>query len=463
MSEISIIIRTYNEERWISECLRQLQDQTLDDFEVILVDNLSTDKTVEKAKHVHPELKLVEIDNYLPGLALNKGIRASSGEFFVCLSAHCIPVDEYWLENLRANFDEHDDVAGVYGRQVPIKSSDPMDKRDLLRAFGPEKRIQTQDTFFHNANSMVRRDVWDREPFDEEVTNIEDQIWANKVLNMGYRLIYEPDAAVYHHHGINQGNDKERMRSVVRTMKDNAIHGEDDLTTTLDANPFDPADADIVSFVPVRRETKSGVDTNDTLIKETIETVRQSEYIDDIFITTDDEWIKANAEQLGATDGIMRPPELSAQDVEVVEVFNYTLEQLEENGRYPDIVVTVDITHPFRPAGFIDDIIQFFVENGHETVVPVYPEYRPSWIENNNELQRMNEDTVRAKRTPIQIGLFSLGTVLYPYMLRKEDRLAGDYGLYKVENPLATVEVREQDDLKYWEKLRDLPDILTDN
>lgn len=463
MSEISIIIRTYNEERWISECLRQLQNQTIDDFEVILVDNLSTDKTVEKAKNVHPGLKLVEIDDYLPGLALNKGIRASSGEFFVCLSAHCIPVNEYWLENLRANFDEHDNVAGVYGRQVPIKSSDPIDKRDLLRAFGPEKRIQTQDTFFHNANSMVRRDVWDEEPFDEEVTNIEDQIWANKVLDKGYRLIYEPEAAVYHHHGINQGNDKERMRSVVRTMKNNVILDEDDLAATLDANPFDPSNADIVSFVPIRQQTDSGVDTSDALIKETIDTVQQSEYIDDIFITTDSEQVKMNAKQWGATGGIMRPPELSAPDVEVVEVFNYTLEKLEENGRYPDLVVTVDITHPFRPAGFLDDIILFLVENGHETAIPVYPEYRSSWIENNNKLQRMNEDTVRAKRTPVQIGLFSLGTVLYPHVLRKEDRLAGDYGLYEVENPLATIEIREQDDLKYWEKLRDLPDILAGN
>jgi glycosyltransferase involved in cell wall biosynthesis len=461
MSEISIIIRTHNEERWIGECLRRVLDQTVDDIEVILVDNLSTDKTVEKAKNIHSELTLVQIDDYLPGLALNKGIRESSGEYFVCLSAHCIPVDEQWLESLRANFDEYDDIAGVYGRQVPIQSSDPIDKRDLLRAFGPEKRVQTQDTFFHNANSMVRRDVWEEDPFDEEVTNIEDQIWANQVLSRGYRIVYEPEAAVYHHHGINQGNDRERTRSVVRTMENNVILDEDDLAADLDANPFDPSDADIVSFVPIRQQTESGVDTNEALIRETIDAIEQAEYIDDVFITTDVEYIAATAEQWGATDAIMRPPELSAQDVEVVDVYKYTLEQLEESGRYPDLVVTVDITHPFRPGGFLDNIVLQLVENGHETVVPVYPEYRPSWIENDGELRRMNEDTVRAERTPVQIGLFSLGTVMYPHVLRKRNRLAGDLGFYEVENPLATIEIRERDDLKYWEKLRELPNILT--
>ena len=47
---VSIIIRTKNEERWISSCLQSVYSQTYQNIEVILVDNYSTDKTVEKAK-----------------------------------------------------------------------------------------------------------------------------------------------------------------------------------------------------------------------------------------------------------------------------------------------------------------------------------------------------------------------------------------------------------------------------
>jgi glycosyltransferase involved in cell wall biosynthesis len=462
MTEISIIIRTHNEEKWIGECLRGLLTQTIDDFEVIIVDNLSTDKTVEKAKNTYPDLDVVQVDDYLPGLALNKGIRASSGTFFVCLSAHCIPVDEHWLENLRRNFDEYENVAGVYGRQVPIKSSDPIDKRDLLRTFGPEKRIQTQDTFFHNANSMIRREVWEEFPFDEEVTNIEDQIWANKVLNNGYKLVYEPEAAVHHHHGINQGNDKERMLNVVQTMKNNVILDEDDIAANLDANPFDVAESDIVSFIPIRQQSDTGVDTNEALIRETIDAVNRSEYIDDVFISTDAEHVANSTAEWGATDAIRRPPELSAPDVEVMDVYTYTLKQLEESGRYPDLVVTADITHPFRPTGFLDDIITYLVDNGHDTVVPVYPEYRSSWIDEDDQLKQLNGAGVRPKRKPVQIGLFSLGTVMFPHVVRQQNRLSGDIGVYQVENPLTKIEIREREDLKYWEKLRDLPDMLHD-
>jgi len=462
MSEISIIIRTYNEEKWIGECLRGILDQTIDDVEIILVDNFSTDKTVEKAKNVYPDLTLVEIDEYYPGRALNEGIRANSSPYFVCLSAHCIPVDEHWLEHLRKNFDEYDDIAGIYGRQVPLESSDPVDKRDLFRTFGPEKRVQTQDTFFHNANSMVRRNVWEEYPFDEKVTNIEDQIWANEVLNEDYRVVYEPKAAVYHHHGINQGNDVERTRSVVRTMENSAVLDSDDLAADFDANPLEPSGLDIVSFVPIRQQVGLGIDSNEALIRETIDAVVGAEYVNDVFLATDAEYITDYVDEWGATDAIVRPAELSEKDVEVIEVYEYTLEQIEEAGRYPDLVVTADITHPLRPTGFIDDVIRYLVKSGNDTVVPVYSEYRPSWVERDGELQRLNEATQRADRTPVQIGLFSLGTVMYPHVLRTEDRLAGDWGVYEVENPLAAIEIRDRQDLKYWEELRGVLDELNE-
>lgn len=459
MNEVSIIIRTYNEERWIGECLESIKSQTLNDFEIILVDNLSSDKTVEKARHVYPDLTIMEIEDYLPGRALNEGIRHSGGEYFVCLSAHCIPVNERWLETLRDNFDTYDKLAGVYGRQVPIESSNPVDKRDLIRTFGPEKRVQTQDTFFHNANSIVRRDVCEEFPFDEKVTNIEDQIWADDVLNNGYKVVYEPDAAVYHHHGINQGNHTERTRSVVRTMENNLIQGQD-MSSDVTQSPLNPTDIDIVSFIPLRQKDESGVDTNEVLIKQTLQATDRAEYLDSVFISTDAEYIAEKATEWGASDSFLRPAELSAQDVGVDEVYRFTLEELEDFGRYPDLVVTLDITHPFRPPGFLDDIIRYTIKEGYDSAVPVYQEYRPSWIKEGDKLTQLNEHDIRPSRTPVQVGLNSLGLVTYPDNLRRGERIAGDLGLYPIENPLATIEIRNRDDLKYWEKLRQLPKIL---
>lgn len=455
MVEISIIIRTYNEEKWIGQCLRAVQEQTLDDVEVILVDNVSTDKTVEKATHVYPELTLVTIDEYMPGLALNEGIRASDGEFFVCLSAHCIPVHDRWLENLRKNFDTVDDLAGVYGRQVPVESSDPVDKRDLIRTFGPERRVQNQDTFFHNANSMVRRAVWEDHPFKEDVTNIEDQIWGNEVINAGYKLVYEPEAPVYHHHGINQGNDEERTRSVVRTMENNSIRPDGNVADGLDGTPFDPDELDIVAFVPVRQQTDFGVDFDESLITRTITAANNAEYIDDVILLTDSEHIAERAKEWGAQAPFQRPVELSERDVEVIEVYQFGIEQLEDRDWFPDLVIPLEVTQPFRPPGLLDGMITKLLKEGHDTVVASFPEYRPCWIEVDGKLERVNEDsTFRFEREPIQVGLPGLGCVTHPRYLREEKRIGGDIGIYEVEDPLATIEIRQREDLSDWERLR---------
>lgn len=461
---ISLIIRTYNEEKWIGQCLRMVQQQDVDqETEVVLVDNESTDKTVEKAKHVHPDLTLVEISDYMPGWALNEGIRAADGEYIVCLSAHCIPVDDQWLENLVDNFNRVENVAGVYGRQVPVESSDPVDKRDLIRTFGLERRVQDRDTFFHNANSMIRRTVWEECPFQEDVTNIEDQIWGNEVVNAGYKLVYEPKAAVYHHHGINQGNDKNRTQSVVRTMENNDIQPEDGLNRKLHGNPLNPNDLDVVSIIPVRHHGDSIVDLNESLIQRTVDAANNSEYINDVVLSTDAEAVAEKAEEWGARAPFIRPDELSDVDVPVIEVFKYSLKQLEEDGRYPDLVVPLEITHPFRPPHMLDELIETLVREGHDSVVASSPEYRPCWLQSKDgDLIRVNEDTqFRDDRDVVQIGLTSLGCVTYPDQIRRGRRTAEETGVCEVDNPIAQIEIRSSDDLKHWEKLKDVGSLLS--
>ena len=100
MPEISIIVRSKNEEKWITACLESIFSQTFKDFEVILVDNTSLDRTVEKASLFNVNVVEYQSDIFYPGFAINEGIRGSKGKYIVIISAHCIPVDEYWLENL---------------------------------------------------------------------------------------------------------------------------------------------------------------------------------------------------------------------------------------------------------------------------------------------------------------------------------------------------------------------------
>ena len=73
--DASIIIRTKNEEDWIKPCLQQIRKQKFNgSYEVILVDNMSKDATVKIAKEYGVK-KILKIKNFIPGKAINEGIK----------------------------------------------------------------------------------------------------------------------------------------------------------------------------------------------------------------------------------------------------------------------------------------------------------------------------------------------------------------------------------------------------
>ena len=187
--DVSIILRTRNEEYWVGRFAEGLKSQdTKLNVEIVLVDNGSGDQTIRKLQKAFDNIKLVSIEKYLPGDALNKGINVASGKYVVCISAHCVPASRKWLENLIKPLDQPD-IAASYGRQVPLPTSDAKDKRDLWLTFGLDDKLQINDPFLHNANAAYRRiDLLER-PFNAEMTNIEDRKWALDALQRGKKFI----------------------------------------------------------------------------------------------------------------------------------------------------------------------------------------------------------------------------------------------------------------------------------
>jgi rhamnosyltransferase len=439
LPEVSVIIRTRNEERWISHCLRRLATQTLCDHEVVLVDNRSADKTVERARAACPTLKLVSVSEFRPGHAINEGIRASSGRYLACLSGHCLPAHDDWLERLRANFADPK-LAGVYGRQVPMNFTSDQDKRDLLVTFGLDRRVQHRDPFFHNANSMFAREVWEKFPFREEVTNIEDRLWAKEVLAAGYHIVYEPEAAVFHHHGIHQGNDPLRASNVVRVMEQNgaAEHGY--------VNPIDPENLDSVAVLPVQSTVGDlNVSGVMVLLERAILAVKSSRFIKEVVVSTSEEIIANAATRLGCAVPRLRPLEFAGADVRINKVLQHELAEMEREGRFPDLFVSLEITHPFRPARLFDELIMRLLNTGVDTVIAGHAEFRPCWSKEGMSFRRLDEYLRhRQERDPLHVGLPALGCVSLPHVIRSGSRFGLQTGILELEDPMAMIEIRSR-------------------
>ncbi len=207
--DVSIVIRTKNEAEFIGETLKKIEEQEFSgSHEIIVVDSGSTDSTLDIIREY--DVKLIQIvqKEFTYGRSLNIGASHATGQFVVNLSAHALPVDEKWLTNLITGFENHD-VAGVYGRQLSIGDINPFDARQNEIFFGPQKIIfsmknakMLKQIHFSNSNCAIRRSVWERLRFNEEVPYAEDTLWQTDVINAGFFIVYVPDAAVYHTHKI---------------------------------------------------------------------------------------------------------------------------------------------------------------------------------------------------------------------------------------------------------------------
>ena len=220
-ARVSVIVRTFNESEFIGQVLSQIRNQQNCEVEIILVDNDSTDETVSIAnKYVD---QILHISEFKPGAALNMGIEKAKHENIAIISGHCIPIGLMWLPKLIEPL-RNSEIAGVYGRQIPTNNSNAYDKRDLWTTFGVESKLQSKDPFFHNANSALTKNIWDKYPFNGLATNVEDRIWAQQILGTGLKIRYEADAVVDHWHGINHGGDLKRAESVVRVLDEFGLY-----------------------------------------------------------------------------------------------------------------------------------------------------------------------------------------------------------------------------------------------
>ncbi len=199
--EVSILIRTKNEEGYIGKTLTAIFSQTYNNYEVLIVDSGSTDRTLEIAREYEVKIFEIKPEDFTWGYALNYGFQRAAGEYVVCLSAHALPLSENWLETIIPNFRD-DNVAAVMCNTLPWPDCNPFDRRGLLRKFNiPKQELKEGPPFiFGNTSSVIRRDIWERVNFDESLSYCEDHDWIRNVRKLNYKIIYEPEAKVYHSH-----------------------------------------------------------------------------------------------------------------------------------------------------------------------------------------------------------------------------------------------------------------------
>lgn len=199
MPYCSIVVRTYNEEQHIGRLLSGLTQQTISDYEIILVDSGSTDATLSIASQYPVSIIHISPAEFTFGRSLNLGISKASSEFIVIASAHVYPVYPDWLEQLLSVFS-NPRVAVSYGKQRGGGTT-KISEHQLFAKWFPEKSCYHQThPFCNNANAAIRYSLWQQHSFDETLSGLEDLEWSNWAMQNGYLVSYQAEAEVIHLH-----------------------------------------------------------------------------------------------------------------------------------------------------------------------------------------------------------------------------------------------------------------------
>ena len=197
----SVVIRTFNEEKYLGQLLQSLRGQRCKNvsLEVVLVDSGSTDNTLSIAQQHGCRITHIKKEDFTFGRSLNVGCEFAKGELLVFISGHCIPVNENWLDELCEPL-LNGVVEYCYGKQEGKDTTKFSEYQHFEKWFPDYSKLPQEGYFCNNANSAITRKAWQAFKFDESLTGLEDMHLAQRLINADSKIGYVSSAPVFHIH-----------------------------------------------------------------------------------------------------------------------------------------------------------------------------------------------------------------------------------------------------------------------
>lgn len=197
---VTVILRSFNEGWALRQTLPALQSQGYRNWDLIVIDSGSTDGSVDLIRRAAPR-RFIQLQphQYHPARVLNRGMELARTGDGIFLNADATPQDKDWLRPLVAALQKPA-VAAVFGRQIPRPNCQAVYASDYERCFGPHRQSATWDHFFSMVSSGIRREVWAKRGFNEQMRYSEDDEYTRWCVAQGHRIVYVPESVVMHSH-----------------------------------------------------------------------------------------------------------------------------------------------------------------------------------------------------------------------------------------------------------------------
>lgn len=199
---ISVIVPAYNAEKTIAPCIESLVNQSYPGkYEIIVVDDGSKDNTAKAAENFR-QAKIIRQKHSGPAVTRNHGVQQSSGDIIIFTDSDCV-ADRKWIEEMLKPF-ENKEISGVQGRYKTRQKRlisrfaqyEIEDRYDKLRG---QKFIDFVSTYSAAYRKAAFNEVGGFSQ-DFQTASGEDPEVSFKLAKKGYKMVFNPNAIVYHLH-----------------------------------------------------------------------------------------------------------------------------------------------------------------------------------------------------------------------------------------------------------------------
>jgi len=197
----SIIIPAYNAEKTIAKCLDSMASQSFNDFEVIVVDDGSNDRTAAVVK-AFPNVRLVRQKNSGPAVARNLGAGKAKGEILVFTDSDCV-ADRNWLQGMLKPFGKSE-VAGVQGK-YKSRQKELIARLIQLEIEARHEKMQKREfiDFIGTYSAAYKKKLFEKmNGFDTSfpIASGEDTDLSFRMNKAGHKMVFNQEAFVFHSH-----------------------------------------------------------------------------------------------------------------------------------------------------------------------------------------------------------------------------------------------------------------------
>ena len=388
--EITVYITNYNYAPFIEEAIQSVLNQTFQNFEIIIIDDGSTDNSKEIIEQFsnHEKITIIYQQNKGLNVTNNIALRVAKGKFIVRLDAddYLVPT---MLEELVAPLIDNPGLGLVFPDYYLVDKDGNLLEETVRHNFDEE--VQLLDLPAHGACTMIRIDFLKKIGGYDEQYKCQDgyELWIKfthkyPVKNINTPLFY------YRQHGDNLTSNEKRILNTRKEIKKNFVKNEKlILPKTL-------------AVIPIRPQNISGVALefqkigDHTILERKINSILSSTSIQTVAVTSSSQEVALFlAEKYNSSDvvHINRPEDLGRHNVSLGETLKVILcNQRLRKSNYENLMVC-SIEYPFVSPKYYDEAVYTQVIFKADGVISVRPDNSTFYRHDGDGMKSiMNQD-----------------------------------------------------------------------